>query len=81
MYIRRMDVKCKSIASAEKIQVHNDAKSSAASPPNEPIVVKQEHQKDDQAERRLNRDNQYGVAIASGGLQVSKYIAINIELN
>ena len=65
-----MDDEYKSIASAEKIQEHSDAESSASSP--EPLIVfEQKHQEDDekQAERRLN-NNQY-VAIASGGLQVS----------
>ena len=71
MYIRRMDVEYKSIANAEKIQVHDDAGSRSASAP-KPIVIEQEHQEDDEkeVERRLNNDK--CIAIASGGLQVSK---------
>ena len=67
-----MDVEYKSIANAEKIQVHDNARSRSASPP-KPIVIEQEHQEDNekQVERRLNND-QCRIAIASGGLQVSK---------
>ena len=65
-----MDVEYKPIASAEKIQVHDDAGSSPSPP--KPIVIEQEHQEDNekQVERRLNNDQ--CIAIASGGLQVSK---------
>ena len=69
--IRRMDVEYKSKASAEKIQVHDDARSSPSPP--KPIVIEQEYQEDNhekQVERRLNNDQ--CITIASGGLQVSK---------
>ena len=52
-----MDVEYKSKASAEKIQVHDDAGSSPSPP--KPIVIEQEYQEDNhenQVERRLNND-------------------------